>query len=77
MQVRALCTYHGQGTQFVANRFADRRRLRRMLFSDTQGYGLKAARVLEQASAGDLLYLKGHAFPGNAGGRRCRDACAC
>lgn len=66
-QVRALCTYHGQGTQFVANRFADRRPLQRMLFSDTGGYGLKVPDALEQASAGDLLYLKGHNFPGNAG----------
>ena len=70
LQVRALCTYHGQGTQYVANKHADRRWVQRMLFSDTQGYGLKDPSALQQASPGDVLILKGHAYPGNAGGLR-------
>ncbi len=67
MQVRALCTYFGQGTEFAANKGVERRRLQRLLFSDTNGYGMKPSGSMQQASAGDLLFLKGHAYPGNSG----------
>ena len=62
-----LCTYIGAGTEFVENRFADRRPLQRLLFQDTQGYGIRDENAVQRASAGDVLYLKGHAFPGNSG----------
>ena len=73
--MRALCTYHGQGTQFVDNKHVDRRWLQRMLFNDTHGYGLKAPHALQQALAGDLLLLKGHAYPGNAGWLHVTSSC--
>ena len=41
LQMRLLCTYFGAGTEFVENRYADRRPLQRMLFQDTQGYGIR------------------------------------
>ena len=66
-QVRALCTYFGQGTEFAANKDVQRRLLQRLLFSNTDGYGLKPSGSLQQASAGDVLFLKGHAYPGNSG----------
>ncbi|KAK9909505.1 hypothetical protein WJX75_003274 [Coccomyxa subellipsoidea] len=65
--MRLLCTYFGAGTEFVENRYADRRPLQRMLFQDTQGYGIRDESAVQSASPGDVLYLKGHAFPGNAG----------
>lgn len=67
LQMRLLCTYFGAGTEFVENRFADRRPLQRLLFQDTQGYGVRDERAVQAALPGDVLYLKGHAFPGNAG----------
>lgn len=71
LQMRLLCTYFGAGTEFVENRYADRRPLQRMLFQDTQGYGIRDESAVQSASPGDVLYLKGHAFPGNAGLRIC------
>ena len=73
LQVRALCTYAGQGTEFAANKDVQRRLLQRLLFSNTDGYGIKPSGSLQQASAGDLLFLKGHAYPGNSG--RCHASC--
>ncbi|BDA42337.1 probable sodium/hydrogen exchanger 4 at N-terminal half [Coccomyxa sp. Obi] len=65
--MRLLCTYIGAGTEFVENRFADRRPLQRLLFQDTQGYGIKDEGAVQRASPGDVLFLKGHSFPGNSG----------
>lgn len=64
-----LCTYIGAGTEFVENRYADRRQLQRMLFQDTQGYGIRDENKVQRAMPGDILFLKGHAYPGNAGMR--------
>ena len=34
---------------------------------DTGGFKIKDASAVRQASAGDVLYLKGCAYPGNSG----------
>eukprot|EP00884_Botryococcus_braunii_P001731 jgi/Botrbrau1/11559/Bobra.60_1s0012.1 len=65
--VRGLCTYMGMGTEFVRNKDADRRLGARVTGADTGGYGLKDGAVPLSAGPGDVLYLKGHAYPGNEG----------
>lgn len=67
LQVRGLCTYMGMGTEFVRNKHADRRLGSRALGADTGGYALKEGAVPLSAGPGDVLYLKGHSYPGNAG----------
>ena len=34
---------------------------------DTNGFGVKAQHLVQQAKAWDIVILKGNAFPGNAG----------
>jgi hypothetical protein len=62
-----LCTYMGLGTEFVRNEDADRRLWARTLGADTGGYGLKREDRVLTAAPGDVVYLKGHAYPGNEG----------
>lgn len=57
----------GMGTEFVRNKDADRRLAARVTGADTGGYGLKEGVVPLSAGPGDVLYLKGHAYPGNEG----------
>ncbi|GLC36319.1 hypothetical protein PLESTB_000774400 [Pleodorina starrii] len=63
--VRLLVSYYGQGTVYVENRHA-----RRMwLWGGDGGVAVAAAdaAAARQAGPGDLLFLKGHAAPGNYG----------
>lgn len=55
------------GRSLWRNRFANRRPLQRLLFQDTQGYGIRDKDAVQRAAPGDVLYLKGHTFPGNTG----------
>ncbi|KAL6762093.1 hypothetical protein V8C86DRAFT_2524902 [Haematococcus lacustris] len=63
---RLLVTYLGPGTEFVENRFVKRR------WSLASGQvdpsvGHVDAQAAQQAGEGDILLLKGHAWPGSLG----------
>ncbi|GMH38317.1 hypothetical protein BSKO_06201 [Bryopsis sp. KO-2023] len=61
VKLRFICTYMGPGTVFLDHRFVGR--------SSILGIGEPdKEKVCQQAEAGDLLYLKGHDFPGDAQG---------
>ncbi|KAK9826679.1 hypothetical protein WJX74_009607 [Apatococcus lobatus] len=67
VKVRCLCTYLGEGTLFVEDRHVDRQQLQLWLGQDTGGFKLRKNALVHQANPGDVLYLKGSAYPGNAG----------
>ena len=41
--------------------------MRALGIQDTKGFGIKTKQDVQQASAWDILVLKGNAFPGNQG----------
>ena len=66
--LRAVCTYGGPGTEYVANEDVDRRWLghaSRGMPDEDSGLLLRSRSVLA-ASPGDLVLLKGEAWPDNA-----------
>ncbi len=67
--LRAVCTYEGQGTEFAAEDGVDRRRLGHLAGgeADEDSGLLRCADAVHVAPAGDLLFLKGEAWPGNVG----------
>ena len=68
VQLRCLCTYSGEGTFFVPNEAVDRRKwMRAHGIEDTNGFGVKSERHIQQATEWDVVVLKGNAFPGNEG----------
>lgn len=68
VQLRCLCTYIGEGTYFVPNKAVNRHNWMRALgIRDTNGFGVKSATSVQQASEWDVVLLKGEAFPGNQG----------
>ena len=68
VELRCLCTYFGEGTYYVPNAAVDRRKWMRALgIQDTNGFGVKSERFIQQASEWDVVILKGNAFPGNEG----------
>lgn len=68
VQLRCLCTYVGPGTYFVPNKAVKRRQWMRALgIQNTNGFGVKSQSSIQQASAWDIVILKGNSFPGNQG----------
>ena len=68
VQLRCLCTYVGEGTYFVPNKAVNRHNWMRALgICDTNGFGVKSATSVQQATEWDVVLLKGEAFPGNQG----------
>lgn len=68
VQLRCLCTYVGEGTYFVPNKAVNRHNWMRALgIRDTNGFGVKSATSVQQATEWDVVLLKGEAFPGNQG----------
>lgn len=68
VELRCLCTYSGEGTYFVPNVAVDRRKWMRALgLQDTNGFGVKSERHIQQAGEWDVMILKGNAFPGMEG----------
>lgn len=68
VELRCLCTYFGEGTFYVPNAAVDRRKwLRALEIQDTNGFGVKSERFIQQAREWDVVVLKGNAFPGNEG----------
>lgn len=68
VELRCLCTYVGEGTYFVPNKAVNRHNWMRALgIHDTNGFAVKTATSIQQASEWDVLVLKGEAFPGNQG----------
>jgi len=67
--LRAVCTYEGRGTEFAAEDSVDRRRLGHLAggVADEDSGLLRSPGAVHVAPAGDLLFLKGEAWPGNAG----------
>lgn len=65
VRLRMLCTYAGPGTWFVANRHV--RRTVSNAWTGDVAIAAVESRHARQASAGDLLLLKGNGFPGFAG----------
>ncbi len=67
--LRAVCTYEGRGTEFAADDGVDRRRLGHSAggVADEDSGLLRCADAVHVAPAGDLLFLKGEAWPGNVG----------
>ncbi|KAL0051293.1 hypothetical protein WJX82_005092 [Trebouxia sp. C0006] len=66
--LRCLCTYVGEGTYFVPNKAVNRHNWMRALgIRDTNGFGVKSATSVQQATEWDVVLLKGEAFPGNQG----------
>ena len=41
--------------------------MRALGFQDTNGFGVKSDRAIQQAQEWDVVVLKGNAFPGNEG----------
>ncbi|KAA6426887.1 MAG: hypothetical protein FRX49_03211 [Trebouxia sp. A1-2] len=67
-QLRCLCTYIGEGTYFVPNKAVNRHNwIRALGICDTNGFGVKSATSVQQATEWDVVILKGEAFPGNQG----------
>lgn len=67
--VRVVSTYAGLGTEFLAGEDADRRWLghaARGASDETSGL-LRGGAVIRQARTGDVVLLKGEAWPGNTG----------
>ena len=72
VQLRCLCTYLGPGTYFVPNKAVNRRQWMRALgIQNTNGFGVKSQSSVQQASAWDIVILKGNSFPGNQGTVSC------
>ena len=68
VQLRCLCTYIGEGTYFVPNKAVNRHNwIRALGICDTNGFGVKSATSVQQATEWDVVILKGEAFPGNQG----------
>ena len=68
VELRCLCTYSGEGTYFVPNAAVDRRKwMRAFGIQNTNGFGVKSERYIQQATEWDVVVLKGNAFPGNEG----------
>lgn len=67
--VRLLCTYAGPGTEWVPDEDALRENLCRLDvgFEDANRSVLRHPDALRRAGVGDVLLLKGEAFPGNRG----------
>lgn len=62
---RALITCFGAGTEFLDNRDADRKPVSAALKLATHGgFQLRPGGKIQQAGPGDLLILKGNAWPG-------------
>jgi len=67
--VRAVITFVGSGTEYLASEDVDRSWLGHAathLRDETSGL-LRQGAVLRKAAAGDVVLLKGEAWPGNAG----------
>lgn len=68
VELRCLCTYVGEGTYFVPNKAVNRHKWMHALgIHDTNGFAVKTATSIQQASEWDVLVLKGEAFAGNQG----------
>lgn len=66
--LRLVCTYHGPGTEFVPNERFDRTRLGHTRRSDCElGDAACEDDGVLAAQAGEIVLLKGEAWPGNAG----------
>ncbi len=67
--VRLLCTYVGPGTQWVPNEDAVRGNLGRTYVDlETANRSvLRVADAVRECASGDVLLMKGEAFPGNRG----------
>lgn len=68
VSIRLLCTYAGPGTQWVANEDVVRANLGRTdVDVETANRSvLRTATALRRCSPGEVILLKGEAFPGNA-----------
>lgn len=66
--LRVVCTYHGAGTEYVRSADLDRRWLGHAAHGvpDEASGLLCASAQVRAASAGDIVVLKGEAWPGNA-----------
>jgi Protein of unknown function (DUF1826) len=66
---RTVCTYRGAGTEYVAHSQVDRRWLGLAAGSlrDEETGLLRSPHAVRAARPGDLVLLKGEAFPGNQG----------
>ncbi len=60
--VRMVSAFAGRGTEFVANRASAGRGAR-----EPEAFDATRDAVIERAETGDLLFLKGEAWPGNGG----------
>jgi hypothetical protein len=66
--LRMLCTYVGPGTEFVRDRYVRRGAADECLDIDEANAAIVPDRShVERCAAGDLLLLKGEAWPGNRG----------
>lgn len=67
--LRAVCTYWGAGTEYVAHSHVDRRWLGAAAgaLRDEETGLLRSPHAVRAARPGDLVLLKGEAFPGNQG----------
>ncbi len=64
--VRLVCTYFGAGTEYALNAQVDRRQLRHAAGDEASGV-LTPGAQLHRVDAGDIVLLKGEAWPDNQG----------
>jgi hypothetical protein len=67
--LRAVCTYDGPGTEYVSNEVVDRRWLGHAAggVPDEESGLLRVGDGARAARPGEVVWLKGEAWPGNAG----------
>ncbi len=67
--LRLVCTYGGPATEFLDNASVDRTRLGHASggLDDAQSGLIRPEHAIKRAAAGDVVLLKGNAWPGNEG----------